>query len=163
MQSKLLGLVAALASTGVILPAYASVLGFLDTGGTYTTINGPVSNFPHTPLSGINDAGQIVGFTDYDSNSHGYNGFLYSGGTYTTVKDPSATFTFPYGINNAGQIAGFRVVSGTSSGNGSIDGFLYSGGVYTTFDVPFTTNNIPMARAINNLGSNFSTYDENTT
>jgi probable HAF family extracellular repeat protein len=39
--------------------------------------------------SGINDAGQIVGFF-YDSSGKEH-GFLYSGGSFTTHNDPSGT------------------------------------------------------------------------
>ena len=81
-----------------------------------------------TAASGINDAGQIVG---YLLQWHRHHGFLYSGGTYTTLDDPLATGgTTASGINDAGQIVG-TYFNGTGS-----HGFLYSGGIYTTLDDP---------------------------
>src|SRR5262249_39501983 len=59
---------------------------------------------PHsTSASGINNAGQIVGFF---SDARGTHGFLRSsGGVFTTLDDPLATDgTEAFGINNAGQI-----------------------------------------------------------
>ena len=51
--------------------------------------------------------------------------------TFTTLSDPNATgATVAYGINNAGDIAGYYTdASGTH-------GFLYSGGTYQTIDGP---------------------------
>src|SRR5438128_595515 len=62
-------------------------LGFLYTGGSYTTIGEFALN--GAGANGINDLGQIVG-----SYANGVTnlGFLYSGGTsttYTTLFDPS--------------------------------------------------------------------------
>ena len=75
------------------------------THGTYTTLDDPAAT-TGTAAYGINVAGQIVG---YYNNSTGTHGFFYnpSGGTYTTLDDPLATSgTFAYGINDAGQIVG---------------------------------------------------------
>ena len=53
------------------------------------------------------------------ASASGTLGFLYSGGTYTTLDDPwRARSTFAYGINNAGQIAGYYI---TGSGVGSVN------------------------------------------
>ncbi len=49
------------------------------------TNDGP-SSTNGTYVYGINDAGQIVGFS-YDSGDTAY-GFIYSGGIYTTLDDP---------------------------------------------------------------------------
>jgi probable HAF family extracellular repeat protein len=61
-------------------------LGFLLSGGTYTTISFPDSI--STCARGINQSGQIVG--DYEQPGGGDNGFLYSDGTYTTLDVPGA-------------------------------------------------------------------------
>jgi uncharacterized membrane protein len=67
----------------------------------YTTLVDPLAPYS-TYATGINDAGQIVGYTDA-------HGFLDSGGTYTTLDDPSAAIvgTFATGINASGQIVGY--------------------------------------------------------
>ena len=76
-------------------------------------------------MRGINDKGQIVGF------SGTFPGFLYSGGAYTTLTGPPGSIdTYATGINNRGEIVGFQF------GNGPGNGFLYSGGTYTTISVP---------------------------
>ncbi len=79
------------------------VHGFIDNGGTYTTLHDPLGA-KGTFAQGINDAGQIVGY--YIDSSGTMHGFLYSGGTYTTIDDALGTEHQLYGINNAGQIAG---------------------------------------------------------
>jgi hypothetical protein len=60
MKTKLLGLIATFAFFGVVPPAYrVTVYGFLYSGGTYTALSVPGSNF--TQAFGINNKGQIVG------------------------------------------------------------------------------------------------------
>jgi probable HAF family extracellular repeat protein len=87
----------------------------------FTTIDVPGSAY--TVASGINDAGQVVGYY----NSHG---FLLSNGTYTTLDATGSVVTQALGINNAGQIVGnYGDASGTH-------GFLLTGGSYTALDVP---------------------------
>jgi probable HAF family extracellular repeat protein len=79
------------------------VHGFLESGGTYTTLDDPLAT-GGTVAFGINASGQIVG--NY-TNATGNHGFLLSGGAYTTLDDPLATAgTFPFGINASGQIVG---------------------------------------------------------
>jgi probable HAF family extracellular repeat protein len=50
---------------------------------------------------------------------------------YTTIDVPGSVFTFPLGINDAGQIVG-----GYHDAVGLTPGFLLSGGNYTRLDVP---------------------------
>ena len=82
---------------------------------TFTTLDDP-SATAGTYLQGINDAGQIVGYYDDGSGSHG---FFYSG-TYSIVGLTSTatgegtngyyssqSVSTAEGINNSGQIAGF--------------------------------------------------------
>jgi probable HAF family extracellular repeat protein len=69
----------------------------------YTAIDDPLGT-EGTFATGINDAGQIVG---YCQNNSGTPGFLYNGGTYTTLDNPSGVgATFIYGINNNGAVVG---------------------------------------------------------
>ncbi len=80
--------------------------GFLDKGGTFTTIRVP--NFADTQVLGMNNMGQLVGqafgpkgFTE---------GFVYNvaRATFTTVTDPNGVGgTVVNGINDAGDLVGF--------------------------------------------------------
>jgi probable HAF family extracellular repeat protein len=114
---------------------------FLYTDGSITTIEVPCAGCG-TEANGINDRGQIVGYSEFiDSTgtSH-FDGFLYTGGRFTTIDVPGAFETEAFGINNSGQIFGnFKDSRGTH-------GFLYTGGRFTTIDVPSasetTTNRI---------------------
>ena len=72
----------------------------------YSNFNDPsVTN--GTFANGINDNGQIVGYSNYANAAGivGQHGFLYSGGSFTTLDDPAAkasgTSTFPTGINGS--------------------------------------------------------------
>jgi uncharacterized membrane protein len=118
--------------------------GFLLSGGTYTTLNyGAVYTEPH----GVNDAGQIVGFTDAGS-------FWSSGGTTTGIRVPGTLDpidTSAWGINDAGQIVGeYSPVQGGDSG------FLLSGGNYTTLYVPGSLDTY--AYGINDAGDIVGVY-----
>ena len=97
--------------------------GFLDSGGTFTTIEVPGAD-GDTLAYGINNTGHIVGYA-------GGHGFLYSGGTFTTIDVPGASSTLAHDINDAGHIVGafYEVRQG-------YHGFLYSGGTFTTIDAP---------------------------
>ena len=87
-----------------------------------------------TGATGINDAGQIVGF--YEDSSGAQHGFLYSGGTYTPLNAPSGTKgTQAVGINDSGQIVGAYADS-----SGAVHGFLYNSSTFT-----YTTLNDPSA------------------
>ena len=94
--------------------------GFLATpsggGYSFTTLDDPLANGtpPQTVgnqgtyATGIDDAGQIVGFY---WDTQGQHGFVLSGGVYTTLNDPSAVYngyggTAVYGMNNFGQMVG---------------------------------------------------------
>jgi probable HAF family extracellular repeat protein len=100
--------------------------GFLDTGGSFTTIDVPGALFPGTLARGINDNGQIVGyftvpgafFTEafgindsgkivgLESDGSRFHGFLDTGASFTIIDVPGAIDTFAYGVNNSGQIVG---------------------------------------------------------
>src|SRR5262249_56706648 len=63
------------------------VHGFLESGGTYTTLDDPLGA-RGTYATGINNFGQIVGyFIDVNGVVHG---FIETGGVYTTLHNPSS-------------------------------------------------------------------------
>src|ERR1700676_3084027 len=73
--------------------------GFVYDGTNYTTLDYPAAS--NTVATGINSAGQVVGY--YTGN----HGFLYSNGSYTPVNYPlTASTTQPRAINDSGQIVG---------------------------------------------------------
>jgi hypothetical protein len=113
---------------GQIVGNYGNV-GFVDTGGVFTTISFPGST--QSDASGINDLGQITGDYCTGPTILACHGFLDSAGVFTAINFPGANSTSVTGINNTGQIVGnyFK--------NNGWHGFLYSGGgVFTTIDHP---------------------------
>ena len=68
--------------------------------------------------------------------------------TYTTLGDGTYG-TSALGINDAGQIVGYYLLS--SFGQNIGRGFLYSGGIYTTLDDPLATDGTA-AQGINATG-----------
>ena len=78
--------------------------GFLLSGGSYTTLDVPLSNVGSTAAYGINGSGQIVGGYQSSGVPHG---FLLSAGTYSMIDFPGAGGdATALGINAAGQIVG---------------------------------------------------------
>jgi uncharacterized membrane protein len=60
-------------------------------------------------------------------------------GGYTTIDVPGAMFTFPYGVNNRGQIAGFTAATLPVGLNSDAHGFELragAGGPLTPVSVP---------------------------
>ena len=120
----------------------AGVHGFLYSGGTYTTLDYPLSI--STYANGINDLGQIVGTYVDASDKHG---FLYSGGAYTTIDAPgNVQFAELYSINDAGQMIGFYQDNIAPYDHS----FLYSNGNFTIVNDPAAR--VTIAQDINNAG-----------
>ena len=125
-------------------------------GFVFTTfeVPGAVS----TVGTGINNAGQVVGFFDIaiGTDRTRTHGFLYAGGTFSTLDVPAAggDVTRAWGINNTGQIVGqFSAATGKH-------GFLYTGGSYTTFGVPGAGGgNGTLPLAINDSGQIVGTFN----
>ena len=108
--------------------------GFVYSNDSYVTLDAP-SGAGSTILTGINDAGQIVG---YYANS---TGFLYSGGSFTILSDPLGVGgTSPMGINAAGQVVG------DYSGGSTTHGFVAT----PTAVTPIVINSISDLQAIQN-------------
>jgi hypothetical protein len=111
-------------NAGDIVGFYSTVTGgpangFLDIGGTFTTLDAPGST--STMLLGVNNKGLIVG-TDTDAN--GMHGVIYNELTnsWTVLDDPNGIGTTTFnGLNDLGQIVGFYV-----DGNGNTIGLLAS-------------------------------------
>jgi len=141
--------------------------GFLDTGGSFTTIDVPGAT--RTTAYGINNSGQIVGWF---RDALGDHVFLDTGGSFTTINAPGAINTYAYGINDSGQIVGsfvdalgshgfvdtggsFTTLPGVATGinnSGQIVGSfgLYTGGSFTAINVPGASSTF--AQGINDNG-----------
>jgi len=102
----------------------------------------------YTIVTGINDAGQIVG---YYQDSPEVHGFLYEGGIFTLIDVPGASATRPWDISNAGQIVG--------NASGSNHGFLYDGSNFSTIVFPGAVST--SVRGINNSGHIVGSYTLN--
>jgi len=111
-------------------------------------------NYPHGPgpgfVNAVNDSGQIVGeYNNYDS------GYELSGGKFTSIAVPfaGALSTFPYGINNSGEIVG-----GWWDSNKNEHSFTLIGGTYTSFDCPGASGSA--AFGINSAGDIVGQYGD---
>lgn len=82
-----------------------------------------------TFLTGINDLGMIVGFTQIP-----YHAFVYYKGKWVTLRFPNATATSLSGISNAGAMIGNAEFK-----DGSTTGFRYKNGKFETITPPGTT------------------------
>ncbi len=97
-------------NAGVVVGVYGPTGGntsahsFVDVGGVINTFAAP--GWLTTNVSGINDAGVIVGGVSNDGFATG-SGFVYQNGVFTIVKDPRAVLTFVEGISNRGQLVGY--------------------------------------------------------
>jgi len=91
---------------------------------------------------GMNNSGQVVGYSYTPSSLSLSNAFVYSNGVMTDLGQPYGGDTTAYGINNAGQVVG--------TGNATVNshGFIYSDGIFTDLQ-PFK---IYEAYSINSAG-----------
>ncbi len=110
---------------------------------TFTVLDGSTS------AAGINDFGQVTGYTQLNSASYG---FVYQDGTAITFapSQPGQVSTLPSGINNLGVVAGTNVTAMGPSG------FLYQGGAFTDLSYPGFSNTF--ISGINDLGQVIGVY-----
>jgi hypothetical protein len=115
----------------------------------YQAVNYPHSSGP-SDVNGVNDSGEIVG--TYDEYDRGYER---SGGKFTKIAVPfaGALGTFPYGINNSGEIVG-----GWWDSNRVEHGFTLIAGAYTSFDYPGSSETAGFG--INSAGDIVGGYDD---
>jgi hypothetical protein len=81
--------------------------GFVETNGTYVTINDPSGLAGSTIVKGINNNGDVTGWY---STSTGTTGFVRDkNGIYTNLSDPVAYLNTvsPVGINDSGKVTGW--------------------------------------------------------
>lgn len=135
----------ALISFGTRL-ARAENIGFVDSGGSYTSYSAPGAS--DTFVTGINDADQLAGY--YSLSGQHFQGFLYSGGGYTTLSVPGSYATYGNAINNDGEVVGFY---GVGSG---LSGFTYNAGSYNSLNAPGADHTVAMG--VNNSGQVVGLY-----
>jgi uncharacterized membrane protein len=147
MQRTLLTLLWLLFLEGGITDANAHQEGFLEAGGTFSSVVVPGAF--DTFASSINDVGQIVG--SFGNGRGSAQGFLESNNNFTTIAVPGQFATHANAINDSGRIVG--------DSNFSRHGYMLDAGKYTTID-PAETVNLSEARGINDAGQivgNFGT------
>ncbi len=117
---------------------------YLYTAGAFTNL-GFLPGGTASVATGVNDSGQVVGYSSTQSSA--MEAFSYSSGVMTALGFlPGGTQSWATGINVSGQVVGYGVNS--SSHN---EAFLYSGGVMTGLGtLPGYTDSVAMA--INNNG-----------
>ena len=131
-------------------------LAFLDVNGVMTPL-GTLDNQGNEPESepfGVNDTGQVVGWSRvYNNTDLHQDAFLYSGGQMTDLGTlGSATrpgSSKANAINDSGQIVGSTTVI-DGSGDESQQAFLDMNGTMTALGIPFGQSS--EATAINNSG-----------
>jgi hypothetical protein len=108
----------------------AAAEGFIYNGTTFT--NTSISDGgAYTTLYGVNDSGEISGFTTtFSGNSRVRSGFVYNNGVFTPINYPGASSTIVQGINDSGQVVGFYNLAGVTSG------FIYEDGNFTSIMYP---------------------------
>jgi hypothetical protein len=123
-------------------------------GNTFTDISGLLPVNQNSQATGINDAGNAVGF--YLPTADTSIGFLDTGGIISTIDPFGSTFTQALGINAAGEIVGFYV-----DGNGVQHGYTDMNGVFSSFDPAGSANTT--INGINSLGQlvGFATINDN--
>ncbi len=102
-----------------------------------------------TRATGINNLGQVTGFTELSAGSYG---FVYDNGVATTFAVPQAgaPSTQSISINN------LEVVGGATVSGGVQHGFLYDHGAFST--VAYPSSNGTAVTGINDLGQIVGTY-----
>jgi len=154
--------VAGVSAAGVVYGSYSDTAGshgFIDNGGTITTIDAPGGT--NTLVTAVDAAGNIYGTT---RDSHGMQqGFVDSAGTFITISIPGANFgTAVSGVDAAGDIFGYYNTDiGTPGGYIGTFGFVDKGGVITTVSVPGAV--MTQITAVNAAGDIVGSFNDNNT
>lgn len=96
---------------------------------------------PRSSAVGINNADQVVGWSDYLGQ---LQGFLWQSGVMTPLVYPGGSLTRPYAINDTGVVVGFAYVGGTFLA------WRWEAGVFT--QLPGVGEAITLATDVNGSG-----------
>jgi chitinase len=119
---------------------------------TYTIFDFPGAGTTGTVATGINDAGDIVGYY-YDSNVYTH-GFLWANGAMNIVDYPQTqVHTSLYGINNCGAIVG-QIFN--NNGSTTLQSFVLAAKKFTVINYPGSV--ATLAYGINDYGTVSGTY-----
>lgn len=122
--------------------------------GTQTILNVPGSDA--TFATGINNAGQVVGYAEFLASPNPHeNLFLWQNGVFTLYDPPDGGFGSALGINNAGQVVGTYY-----DHSDILHGFIWQNGVYSDLEVPGALHTYPVG--INDLGQVVGHYLDGT-
>ena len=114
-NSQAVGINNAGSIVGFYMPTMTTSIGFIDQGGTITTIDPFGSTF--TQALGINNLGEVVGF--YDDGMGVQHGYIDAGGSFTSFDPAGSASTTINGLNDLGQIVGFY-----TDANDNVIGFV---------------------------------------
>lgn len=131
--------------TGVVVGGYTDAIGehgFSFNGVKYSILNLGTENF--TVATGINDAGQIIGY--YSSKGGNTIGFLDSNGVITTISTNNNAVTEPLGINSSGLIVG---IEGTQT---TFQSFMFQNGRFLQVPLKVPSSFITQAEDVNDSG-----------
>ncbi len=134
------------------VPASYDAAGWIWDGRSYSFFTAPeasASGAGTQPL-GINDLEQVVGF--YADDLGADHGFLKDRKSITSFDVPGADWTWPFGINDEGDIVGTYYIFSPSYVE---QGFILHEGQFHTFEVPGNNGGLT---GINNRGVMSGTY-----
>ena len=119
---------------------------------TYTFTSTDVPGAISTICLDINNAGAVIGY--YTDPSGAEHGFLLRDGAFSTINFAYDTSTYPWGINDLGQIVGW----GFDFDGGGPQGFMVSGGKVTMIEDPdgYNTNLFSITNSGVIVGSYFN-------
>jgi PEP-CTERM motif len=119
--------------TGMTLQKALTVSGGpLFTSPVFIDINALLPANFNSQATGVNNAGTVVGFYQYNAASD-FSAFVDIGGATTSFQFPGSISTQALGVNDLGNIVGDYF-----DANGNMFGFLDVGGSFTTLD-PFNS------------------------
>lgn len=158
-SSQVTGINAAGHLSGLYVDNIGNTHGFTDIGGTFTTVDNPLSTVFNQAL-GINNSDETVGYyAPTQAGSPGDVAYSQTGGSFTDINAllPTNFNSQAVGINSAATpwIVGFYQ---PDAGLTTSFGFLDEGGAITTID-PFGST-FTQALGVNNLGEIVGFYTD---
>ncbi|HEY1469930.1 MAG TPA: PEP-CTERM sorting domain-containing protein [Candidatus Acidoferrum sp.] len=142
LQTQVVGINGGGETVGFWIDASGVQHGFTNIGGTFTSVNNPLTTTV-TQLLGVNNAGTAAGYwTDAAGNFHP---FTWVPGTFTAVPVPGLVSAQATDVNNAGLVVGFNLTTPTTS-----EGFLDRAGIFTFLQFPGSA--FTQALGLNNDG-----------
>ena len=126
-------------------------LSFVYISGIFATFHFPGMQDQSIAVEGINDSGEIVGFSFE-------GGFVDNNGAFTTFNPADSSLTEAFAISDSGLIAGNYFDSATLQRHG----FLYENGVFMNIDDPVAAPGSTELRGINDAGQIVGFYADSS-